>query len=507
MFIALFGVFIRYNYVAMGNFPEYRIIYGPGEPTNFSFSTTTGQPGATNVTEVTPSTTTPNPLTRNSTVNAIYGMVPRTIIQEYNVIQDQAHAQQSRNHIPDHYAIYQDIHVMMFIGFGFIMTFLHRYGFGGVAFNFLLGAYCIQWATITHGFIRELGWYTDKSTHNYIFYVDITTLIKSDYAIASALVSFGAVLGKVSPLQLVIMGLIEMVAYNVNCLFVYDFLKAADCGHSLTVHTFGAYFGLAISAVLYKSHVAKESHKESSVYHSDIFSMIGTLFLWTLYPSFNAAGAVDEGRIRAIVNTYFALCSSCCMAFAITALLNKEKFNMMHIQNATIAGGVAVGTIADMIIQPWGALLTGFVAGSISTLGYYFLTPLLNRLRVHDTCGVHNHHGLPGFISGLGSIIAAGVATDWRYGDSSAKIFTDLSRPRNVLAGIQAAALFTSMFMGIVCGIITGIILVIPIWDQPRGSENFDDQDNWTNVDDIPDEKILRGNFHPSKAGIAQTAA
>lgn len=46
----------------------------------------------------------------------------------------------------------------------------------------------------------------------------------------------------------------------------------------------------------------------------------------------------------------------------------------MHIQNATLAGGVAVGTCADMNIGPFGAMLIGFVAGIVSTLGFKYLT-------------------------------------------------------------------------------------------------------------------------------------
>ena len=46
----------------------------------------------------------------------------------------------------------------------------------------------------------------------------------------------------------------------------------------------------------------------------------------------------------------------------------------MHIQNATLAGGVAVGTCADMNIEPFGAMLIGLVAGAVSTLGFKFLT-------------------------------------------------------------------------------------------------------------------------------------
>ena len=40
------------------------------------------------------------------------------------------------------------------------------------------------------------------------------------------------------------------------------------------VHVFGAYFGLALSRVIYTED-AKTSNKEGSVYHSDIFAMVG----------------------------------------------------------------------------------------------------------------------------------------------------------------------------------------------------------------------------------------
>ena len=46
---------------------------------------------------------------------------------------------------------------------------------------------------------------------------------------------------------------------------------------------------------------------------------------------------------------------------------------MVHIQNATLSGGVAVGAIADLMIQPYGAFLAGSLCGILSTLGYTFL--------------------------------------------------------------------------------------------------------------------------------------
>lgn len=47
--------------------------------------------------------------------------------------------------------VFQDVHVMIFIGFGFLMTFLRRYGFGSIAFNMLLASFAIQWSTLTSG--------------------------------------------------------------------------------------------------------------------------------------------------------------------------------------------------------------------------------------------------------------------------------------------------------------------------------------------------------------------
>lgn len=58
--------------------------------------------------------------------------------------------------------------------------------------------------------------------------------------------------------------------------------------------------------------------------------------------------------------------------------------SQVHIQNATLAGGVAMGTAAEFMIQPYGALIVGFCCGLISTLGYLVFS--VRTLLIFHTC-------------------------------------------------------------------------------------------------------------------------
>ena len=91
---------------------------------------------------------------------------------------------------------------------------------------------------------------------------------------------------------------------------------------------------------------------------------------------------------------------------------------MEIVLNASIAGGVAIGATADMIVQPFGSMIVGFVAGTISSFGFAYLSAYLRKaINLHDTCGVHNLHGMPGIIGGLTSAIIASRGGD-NFGDN-----------------------------------------------------------------------------------------
>merc|ERR1711990_122980 len=108
-------------------------------------------------------------------------------------------------------------------------------------------------------------------------------------------------------------------------------------------------------------------HKDNtSSKTSDTFAMVGTWVLWMFWPSFNGALASGSQQHRVVVNTVLSLCASAMAAFLFSAFLRKHhKFDMVDIQNATLAGGVA--------------LVIGFCAGMLSVVGYVYISPWLER--------------------------------------------------------------------------------------------------------------------------------
>jgi len=49
---------------------------------------------------------------------------------------------------------FQDIQVMIFIGFGFLMTFLRKYGYSATGFTLFMAALVVQWAVLMKGFLH-----------------------------------------------------------------------------------------------------------------------------------------------------------------------------------------------------------------------------------------------------------------------------------------------------------------------------------------------------------------
>ena len=81
------------------------------------------------------------------------------------------------------------------------------------------------------------------------------------------------------------------------------------------------------------------------------------------------------------------------------------------------------GAVADILLEPYLAIVLGLVGGVVSTLGFIFLPDWVTfslrfrnilchhvitlSSRIHDTCAVHSLHLIPGALGGLASVLYA----------------------------------------------------------------------------------------------------
>jgi len=294
------------------------------------------------------------------------------------------------------YIIFRDIMVMLLLGFGYLMTFLEKYGLGAVGFTMLLTALNMECNLIVENFL----------TGN--FTISLDSIINAEFSAAALLISFGALIGRATPLQMTVIAIAEAVFYALNkVIIVFGMLNAEDVGGTLTIHMFGAYFGLACAAALGPQEKESASNNSASRV-SDVFSLVGTTLLWVYWPSFvgGTETGVPENEMHCLINTIMALIGSTGATFYLSQYLNGGKFDAVHIQNSTLAGGVAIGATARLAMGPGTAFLVGSLAGVVSVLGYFYSSPYLeSKFGIFDTCGVGNLHGYPSVLGGLFSVI------------------------------------------------------------------------------------------------------
>ncbi|NXK55386.1 RHBGB protein, partial [Chauna torquata] len=351
----------------------------------------------------------------------------------------------------------RDVHLQALLGFGFLVAFLSRYRLGSVAVSLLVVAFAIQWAILVQGLFYFFL--------NGKIYVGAQSMVSADFCTAAILISAGAVLGRVNPIQMLLLTLLEVPLFACNEYILLSLLGVSDSGGSLTVHTFGAYFGLMVSRVLHQPHVDEQKVQQDVGHQPDVFAVVGTIYLWIFWPSFASATTVrDSAEPWAALNIYFSLAASTLATFVLSPILYEEgTLQMAQIQDATLASGAVMGMAGEMLLTPFGALVAGFLASQASLLGFRFLTPILrSRLKIQDTCGVHNVHGLPGVLGTfLGSLLAA-LATADAYGGRLARVFPLVakgSRTANSQALWQFYALPITLTLAALGGSITGALL------------------------------------------------
>ncbi|XP_060781255.1 rh blood group, D antigen isoform X1 [Neoarius graeffei] len=358
------------------------------------------------------------------------------------------------------YAKFQDIHVMVFLGFGFLGTFLVRYGFSSSAFSLLVAAMAVQWATILNGFLLSYSF-------NWNIQINLKNLVDAELCAASALVAMGAIHGKTNPAQLLIFTLIEVTGFVLNQWLIKTIYKIQThwVYNLALINIFGALFGMMTSFLLFRSKMQPKHEKEKVNKTTGLFAMFGTLFLWMFWPSFNS---VLEQNFSVLCSTYLSLAVSAITATAVSVLSSsKGKINLVHIQSSMLAGGIAVGAVVTSTPAPWIAMTIGFCATLLSTLGFRYLKDhMLFAFNVHDTVGVLSVHAVPGILGWF------------------AQLVLQLINISHSTTAVQFAVhhiciLLITVSVSMVLGLFTGLLLKWNIWKPQQDRKCYDDQAFW----------------------------
>ena len=292
----------------------------------------------------------------------------------------------------------RSIHIlaMLLLGFGFLMVVVRGHGYSSITATLLAVSTAIPVYMLIKSFMGEGS------------ALSIDAFMWAEFAAASLLIAIGAPLGRLTMDQYLLMGALFIPVYLFNEWLILEsgmFTGFQDTGGSVVIHAFGAYFGLGLVATTAKKFENGPSCESDSV--SNQFSLLGSLVLWVFWPSFTSAVASPERVVLTAINTVFALAGAT-LATYICSKLIRGKVDIEDIANASLAGGVAIGSTCD-IANPGMSMLIGIAAGILSTVGYSIIAPKVQKLiRGADTCGVHNLHGMPGLLGGLSAIIITG---------------------------------------------------------------------------------------------------
>ncbi|XP_070954469.1 RH-like protein isoform X3 [Macaca nemestrina] len=357
----------------------------------------------------------------------------------------------------------QDLTVMAVLGLGFFTSNLRRNSWSSVAFNLFLLALGVQWAILLDSFLSQ---FSPGKVVIKLFSIRLATR-----STMSMLISMNAVLGKVNLVQLVVMELVELTVFGTMRIVINNIFKIDYGMNMMHIHVFAAYFGLTVAWCLPKPLPKGTEDKYQTTTSPGLFAMLGTLFLWMFWPTFNSALLLNPiERKNAVFSTYYALAVSAVTAISVSSLAHpRGKINMTYMHNAALAGGVAVSASCHVIHSPWIAMVLGLVAGLISIGGAKCLPVCFNRvLGIHESHSVHYTFGLPALLGEITYIVLMALRVVWA---SSNMIGFQVL--------LSTGTLSLAMAMSITSGLLTGLLLNLKIWKGPHVAKYFDDQAFW----------------------------
>ena len=213
--------------------------------------------------------------------------------------------------------------------------------------------------------------------------------------------------------------------------------KYHDYAGSGVIHLLGGFLGLMAIIIIGPRNGKYKKSKAVAIPPSNIpFLALGTWILCFGWFGFNVMSAGSLANISGLV----ALNSLMAMVGGIVGSYLLGDKDPGYVHNGALAGLVAVCAGSD-VMHPFGALITGAMAGGIFVLIFPFMQ---NKMKIDDVLGVVALHGF----GGLWGVIACGI-----FGQSA-------------LGGLGGVSLGTQIVVGIclvIWAMLSGYILYYAI--------------------------------------------
>lgn len=225
----------------------------------------------------------------------------------------------------------------------------------------------------------------------------------------TVVIAIGVFLGTIKMWQYLLAGVLFAPVFVALEYFLFTVMDATDPGGSMLVHMCAAYFGLGVALAVREKRAFDEPMYTTT--HSVSFVWLASMLLWMLWPSFVTALLPSDQVTWGMITCYMAGLGSIITTYLICQIVQK-KVNPLIYTYAMLAGPVAIGSPL-LSVNQWGALVVGLVAGAISALSFIYLQPRLCKfLGVLDVMGVHNLHGVAGWIGALSIVVITGTFTN-----------------------------------------------------------------------------------------------
>jgi ammonium transporter Rh len=270
----------------------------------------------------------------------------------------------------------------------------------------------------------------------------------------TVVIAIGVFLGTVKTWQYLLAGVLFSPAFMFLEFILWEWLPSVaqgpvtDPGGGILVHLFAAYWGLGVALGVKDRRAFEEPMLTSK--HSVTNIWLASMLLFILWPSFVTSLLPLEQNTMASINCYFSGFGSIVSAYLTCAAVSKtHRVNPLVYTYAMLAGPVASSSTL-LLATPWMSLAIGAAAGVLSTLSFTYLNAwLCGKIKTLDVMGVHNLHGVGGWISLLTGAMLAGSVV-------------------NVFAGVLTAIL------GLAAGFVSGLVILYSRGNMPR-EELFSD--------------------------------